>query len=78
MSHNATHDAEGHHAMDYGQHEAMWGNFVALIKWSIYLLAITVLSLYAFIQLVNPVLGFVLLIVGLLSIPAYMLFRPKR
>jgi hypothetical protein len=55
-----------------------WGNFVTMVKWGIYELTVLVLALYCFIQAGLPVLGFVLLVAGLLSIPAYVLFWPKR
>ena len=70
--------SEMHEAMDYAQHQATWGNFVTMVKWGIYELTMLVLALYCFIQAGQPVLGFVLLLAGLLSMPAYALFRPKR
>ena len=82
MSQEAVIDAqeasEMHEAMDYAQHQATWGNFVTLIKWGIYELAMLVLALYCFIQVDLPPLGFLLLAAGILSIPAYVLFWPKR
>ena len=70
--------AEKHEAMDYAQHEKTWMTFTGLVKWSIIHIAFLVLALYCFIQLGNPWLGGLLIVAGLLSFPATMLFGPKR
>ena len=82
MSQEAAIDAqeaeELHEAMDYAQHQGTWSNFVSMVKWSIYLIAFLVLGLFAFVQVNSPLLGVFFFAVGILSIPAYMLFWPKR
>lgn len=54
--------AEAPPAMDYRQHEATYGLFIGLVKWTIVSMAFLVLALYAFIEGHSPVLGFVLLV----------------
>lgn len=48
--------------MDYPQHEATYELFLGMVKWGIVSMAFLVLSLYAFIEGQQPVLGFVLLV----------------
>lgn len=48
--------------MDYPQHEATYGLFLGLVKWGIIAMAFLVLSLYAFIEGQQPVLGLLLLV----------------
>ncbi len=69
---------EMHEAMDYAQHEGTWEGFINLVKWGIYEIALIVLALFCFIQAGNPVLGAALILIGLLSIPGWYLFGPRR
>ena len=48
--------------MDYPQHEATYELFLGMVKWGIVSMAFLVLSLYAFIEGHQPVVGFVLLV----------------
>jgi hypothetical protein len=70
--------AEMHEAMDYAQHEGTWVTFLGLVKWAIIEIVFVVLALFCFIQAGNPVMGGFLLLVGILALPATMLFGPKR
>jgi hypothetical protein len=56
-------------AMDYAQHEATYAGFITFVKWSIVALVFVVLSLYAFIEAQQPIIGAALL----LAIPALIL-----
>jgi hypothetical protein len=70
--------AEKHEAMDYAQHEGTWVTFLNLVKWAVIEIAFLVLALFCFIQAGNPLLGGLLILAGLLALPATMLFGPKR
>lgn len=50
-------------AMDYNQHEATYAGFITLVKWSIVALVFIVLSLYAFIEAHQPIIGALLLLI---------------
>jgi len=56
-------------AMDYAQHEATYAGFITFVKWSIVALAFVALSLYAFIEAQQPIIGAALL----LAIPVLIL-----
>jgi hypothetical protein len=49
--------------MDYAQHNATYAGFLALVKWTIVALLITVIALYCFIEANQPVLGTILLLI---------------
>ncbi len=59
----AAHADELPPAMDYAQHEATYGGFISLVKWSIVALVFVVLALYAFIEAHQPIIGALLLLV---------------
>jgi hypothetical protein len=69
---------EKHEAMDYAQHEGTWFTFTNLVKWAIIELAFLVLALFCFIQAGQVALGWTLIVVGLLAIPGWYFFGPKR
>lgn len=48
--------------MDYPQHEATYRGFIAFVKWGIISTALVVLSLYAFIEMHNAIIGTLLLL----------------
>jgi len=52
-----------HPAMDYAQHEATYAGFITFVKWSIVALVFVALSLYAFIEAHNAIIGSLLLLV---------------
>jgi uncharacterized iron-regulated membrane protein len=70
--------AEKHEAMDYAQHEGTWAGFTTLVKWAIIELAFLLLALFCFIEAGQMMLGWFLVIVGILLIPGSMLFAPRR
>ena len=63
----ATHDLPP--AMDYAMHEGTYRGFISFVKWGIVSSALIVLSLYAFIEGHNAIIGTLLL----LAIPALIL-----
>ena len=65
----AAHADELPPAMDYTQHEATYFGFLTFVKWSIVALVFVVLSLYAFIEAHQPIIGTLLL----LAIPVLIL-----
>ena len=69
---------EMHEAMDYAQHEQTWEGITTLVKWAIIELAFLLLALFCFIEAGQPLLGGLLILVGLLLIPGTRLFGPKR
>ena len=69
---------EMHEAMDYAQHENTWLTVTTLVKWAIIELAFVVLALFCFIEAGQPLVGWFLIVVGLLLIPGTMLFGPRR
>ena len=44
-------------AMDYAQHEGTYAGFITFVKWAIVALVFIVLSLYAFIEAQQPIIG---------------------
>jgi len=69
---------EMHEAMDYAQHEQTWEGITNLVKWAIIELAFLLLALFCFIQAGQPLLGGLLILIGLLLIPGTRLFGPKH
>ena len=69
---------EMHEAMDYMQHERTWETFVSLVKWAIIQLAFIVLGLFCIIQASAPVVGGVLILIGIVAPGVWLLFAPKR
>jgi hypothetical protein len=59
--------------MDYAQHDATWSGFVNLVKWSIFIIAFLLLSLYCFIQAGQFWAGLLLLVIGFAT-PVVMAF----
>jgi uncharacterized membrane protein YphA (DoxX/SURF4 family) len=57
---------EMHEAMDYAQHEKTWETFIALVKSAIVQLAFIVVGLFCVIQGGVPLLGGLLILIGLL------------
>jgi hypothetical protein len=70
--------AERHELMDYVQHEKTWGTFTNLLKWAIIQLAFVVLGLFCIIEAGVPVVGVLLILIGLVAPVGWMLFAPKR
>lgn len=62
----AAHAEELPPAMDYAMHEATYTGFITFVKWGIVSSVLIVLSLYAFIEAHNAIIGTLLL----LAIPA--------
>ena len=62
----AAHADELPPAMDYAMHEATYRGFISMVKWGIVSSVLVVLSLYAFIEGHNAIIGTLLL----LAIPA--------
>jgi hypothetical protein len=56
---------EMHEAMDYAQHEKTWETFLMLVKTAIVQLAFIVVGLFCIIQGGQPVLGGILILIGL-------------
>jgi hypothetical protein len=69
---------EKHEAMDYAQHEKTWMGFTNLVKWGIIELGFLLLALFCFIEAGQALLGWFLIVVGLLLIPGSRLFGPRR
>ena len=65
-------------AMDYAQHEATYAGFITLVKWSIVALVFIVLSLYAFIEAHQPIIGALLLLISPLGGIAVMVMGSRR
>ena len=57
---------ERHEAMDYAQHEKTWEGVTNLVKWAIIQLAFIVVGLFCVIQGGVPLLGGLLILIGLL------------
>jgi hypothetical protein len=49
-------------AMDYAQHNATYSGFMNMVKYGIASMALLVLSLYAFIEAGQPIIGVILLL----------------
>ena len=69
---------ERHEAMDYAQHEKTWETFTSLVKWAIIQLAFIVVGLFCVIQAGVPVVGVLLILIGIVAPVGWMLFAPKR
>ena len=69
---------ERHEAMDYMQHERTWETFISLVKWGIIQIVFIVLGLFCIIQAGAPIVGGVLILIGLVAPVGWMLFAPKR
>jgi hypothetical protein len=65
-------------AMDYPQHEATYRGFLTLVRLVIVNMAFVMLSLYAFIEGHNAVLGVVLLILSVIVPVGMQLMRRQR
>lgn len=65
-------------AMDYAQHEATYAGFITLVKWSILALVFVVLSLYAFIEAQQPIIGALLLLAIPVLIIGVMVMGSRR
>ena len=65
-------------AMDYAQHEGTYAGFLAFLKWSIVSLVFVMLSLYAFIQAHNAIIGIVLLILSVVVPIAGVILTGRR
>jgi hypothetical protein len=70
--------AEKHELMDYVQHEKTWATFTNLVKWAMIQLAFIVLGLFCVIFGGVPILGVLLILIGLVSPIGWMLFAPRR
>jgi hypothetical protein len=69
---------ERHDAMDYAQHEKTWEGVTNLVKWAIIQLAFIVVGLFCVVQAGVPVLGLVLIVIGLAAPGIWLLFSPRR
>ena len=65
-------------AMDYAQHEATYAGFITLVKWAILALVFVVLSLYAFIEAHQPIIGALLLLAIPVLIIGVMVMGSRR
>lgn len=65
-------------AMDYAQHEATYAGFITFVKWGIVSMALIVLSLYAFIEAHNPIIGALLLLAIPVLIVGVMVMGSRR
>ena len=68
---------ERHEAMDYAQHEGTWRNVTWLVKWAIIQLALIVVGLYSAVIAGNPLLGVLLIIIGLVAPVAARIMAPR-
>ena len=68
---------ERHEAMDYAQHEGTWMNVTWLVKWAIIQLALIVVGLYSAVIAGNPLLGVLLIIIGLVAPVAARIMAPR-
>ena len=72
------HEAEEmHEAMDYAQHERTWEGFISLVKWAIIQLGFIVVGLYCVIFAGAPVVGALLILIGLVSPLSAPLFKAR-
>jgi hypothetical protein len=69
---------EMHEAMDYAQHERTWEGVTSLVKSAIIQLAFIVVGLYCCIIGGAPVVGVVLILIGLFAPLGMRLFMPRR
>jgi uncharacterized membrane protein len=68
---------ERHEAMDYAQHERTWENITNLVKWAIIQLAFVVVGLYTAVIAGVPVLGVILILIGLVAPLAARVLMPR-
>ncbi len=64
-------------SMDYAQHEATYGGFLALLKFSIISIAILVVGLYFAIIAGQPILGIVLIVASVV-VPGVMTVMGRK
>lgn len=64
--------------MDYPQHNATWGTFTNLVKWSIFMIAFLLLALYCFIEAGQFWGGLLLLVIGFATPVIMALSRSMR
>lgn len=72
----ATHEAPPE--MDYPQHEATYAGFITFVKWSIVAMSFVMLSLYAFIEAHQPIIGALLLVAIPVLIIGVMVMGSRR
>ncbi|RYE47421.1 MAG: aa3-type cytochrome c oxidase subunit IV [Hyphomicrobiales bacterium] len=65
-------------AMDYAQHEATYAGFITFVKWGILAMVFVVLSLYAFIEAHQPIIGALLLLAIPVLIIGVMVMGSRR
>ena len=65
-------------AMDYAQHEGTYAAFITFVKWTIVALVFVVLSLYAFIEAHQPIIGALLLLAIPVLIIGVMVMGSRR
>ena len=69
---------EMHEAMDYAQHERTWEGVTSIVKSAIIQLAFILVGLYCCIEGGVPVVGVILILIGLLAPFGMRLFMPRR
>jgi hypothetical protein len=69
---------ERHAAMDYAQHEGTWRNITSLVKWAIVQLAFLAVGLYTAVIAGVPVLGVLLILIGIFAPIVARFFGPRR
>ena len=74
----AAHADELPPAMDYAQHEATYYGFLNFVKWTIVALVLVALSLYAFIEAHQPIIGALLLLAIPVLIVGVMVMGSRR
>mgnify|MGYP001089126419 FL=1 len=72
----ATHDLPP--PMDYAQREATYAGFITFVKWGIVSMVFVVLSLYAFIEAHQPIIGALLLLAIPVLIVGVMVMGSRR
>ena len=74
----AAHADELPPAMDYAMHEGTYRGFISFVKWGIVATVLVVLSLYAFIEAGNAIIGTLILLVIPVLIFAVMVLGSRR
>jgi len=69
---------ERHEAMDYAQHEGTWMNVTWLVKWAIIQLAFILVGLYCCLIAGGPVIGVLLIVIGLFAPIGARFLAPRR
>ena len=64
--------------MDYAQHEGTYAGFITFVKWGIVSTVFVVLSLYAFIEAHQPIIGALLLLAIPVLIIGVMVMGSRR